>query len=196
MSRPPAPVLTGPTPVTHPLADGDAGSGFSCEHEALNRFLRESAGQNQDRDMSRTWILRRSVGDDPAWPLVLGFYTLGLASVKRETLPPEVVKRLPKYPIPAILIARLARDHRVKGKGIGEKLLDDAHRRALSINALAGAVLVIVDAKDVHARDFYAKFGYQQLLPGEVGTPEWPLRMYLRMKDLRAAFAEASEGSV
>ena len=192
MSPSTAPSLAIPAPVTQPLADGDAGSGFSCEHEALNRFLRESAGQNQDRDMSRTWVLRRSAGDDPSWPLVLGYYTLGLAVVKRETLPLDVVKRLPKYPIPAILIARLARDHRVKGRGIGEILLDDAHRRALTINAQGGAVLVLVDAKDVHARDFYAKFGYQQLLPEEVGTPEWPLRMYLRMKDIRMAFAETS----
>lgn len=190
MPQPTAPSLIVPAPITQPLDDGDAGSGFTCEHEALNRFFREFAGQNQGRDVSRTWVLRRSQEADPGLPLVLGYYTLGLGVVKRETLPPDVVKRMPKYPISAIIIARLARDHRVRGRGYGEILLDDAHRRALLTNAQVGSAFVIVDAKDVHARDFYAKFGYQQLLPAEVGTPEWPLRMFIRMKDIRAVFVE------
>jgi GNAT superfamily N-acetyltransferase len=178
-------------PVTQPLAKGDAGSGFTCEHEALNHFFRELARQHQEKDVSRTWVLRRSSSDDPAFPLVLGYYTLSLTTLKRETLPPKVGKRLPNYPIPAIIIARLARDSRVRGKGYGETLLDDAHLRALAINAQSGALCVIVDAKDAHARDFYKKFGYELLL-SETDAPAWPLRMYLSMKDIRAAYTVAT----
>ncbi|WP_434346835.1 GNAT family N-acetyltransferase [Myxococcus virescens] len=160
-----------------------------CEHEELNRFFRELAGQNQARDVNRTWVLRRGQCDDPTLPLVLGYYTLGLCTVTRETVPPSIVKRLPKYPIPAVIIGRLARDSRARGRGYGEILLDDAHRRALAINANAGAVLLIVDAKDEGARDFYARFGYRPLSSG-ASVGEWPQRMFLTMKDVRASFEE------
>ncbi|WNG31077.1 GNAT family N-acetyltransferase [Cystobacter fuscus] len=188
---PTVPASVFPEPVTQPLAKSDSGSGFSCEHETLNRFFRESARQHQEKDISRTWVLRRSSSDDPALPPVLGFYTLSLTTLRRETLPSNIAKRLPNYPVPAIIIARLARDSRVRGKGYGETLLDDAHLRALAINAQSGALCVIVDAKDASARDFYKKFGYEPLL-SETNAPEWPLRMYLPMKDIRAAYTEVT----
>lgn len=191
MPPPTTPVSALPAPVTQPVARSDTGSGFACEHEALNRFFRESARQNQEKDVSRTWVLRRTSSDDSALPLVLGYYTLSPTTLKRETLPPNLGKRLPPYPIPAVLIARLARDYRVRGKGYGEALLDDAHLRALAINAQAGSVAVVVDAKDAYARDFYRKFGYEPLLT-EPDTPPWPLRLFLPIADLRAAYTEAT----
>ncbi|NTX50208.1 GNAT family N-acetyltransferase [Myxococcus sp. CA051A] len=182
-----------PAPITQAVTRSDTGSGFTCEHEALNRFFRESARQNQERDISRTWVLRRTASDDPALPLVLGYYTLSLTTLKRETLPPDLGKRLPHYPLPAVLIARLARDSRVRGRGHGEDLLGDAHLRALTINAQSGAVAVIVDAKDAHARDFYKRFGYEPLLAeSEPPTSPWPLRLFLPMAEIRAAYSEAS----
>jgi|SRR5215217_340702 len=181
-----------PAPITQAATRSDTGSGFKCEHEALNRFFRESARQNQERDISRTWVLRRIASDDPALPLVLGYYTLSLTTVQRETLPPALGKRLPNYPIPAVLIARLARDSRVRGQGHGEVLLGDAHLRALAINEQSGAVAVIVDAKDAHARDFYKKFGYEPLLPeNESPTSPWPLRLFLSMATIRAMYSAA-----
>lgn len=193
MPRPTAPGSELPEPVTHPIARSDTGSGFVCEHEALNRFFRESARQNQERDVSRTWVLRRDDSDDPSLPLVLGYYTLSLTTLKRETLPPQVGKKLPPYSLPAVLIARLARDSRVRGMGYGDALLADAHLRALAINEQGGAVAVIVDAKDANARGFYAKFGYEPLL-AESGpdTPPWPLRMFLPLATLRRAYTESA----
>jgi GNAT superfamily N-acetyltransferase len=178
-----------PEPVTQPLARTDAASGFQCEHEALNRFFRQEAGQNQRRDMSRTWVLRRPE-DCPGLPLVLGYYTLTAGSVERATLPEEVAKRLPRYPIPAVIIARLARDSRVKGLGYGEVLLDDAHRRALQASAQVGAAAVIVDAKDSRARDFYQRFGYEPLVTSSLEGERWPQRMFLLMATLRSSFEE------
>ncbi len=185
----PAPTSATPAPITQPLTRADAASGFQCEHDALNRFFRQEAGQNQDRDVSRTWVLRRP-DDRPELPLVLGYYTLTLGSVSRETAPPEVTRRLPRYPLPAIIIGRLARDLRVMGQGYGELLLDDTHRRALHVNAQAGAVLIIVDAKDPHASRFYERFGYGPMLTSTLETQEWPRRMFLPMKTLRASFTE------
>lgn len=187
---PDAPPPGFPAPVAQPLTREDAASGFLCESEALNRFFRQEAGQNQRGDVSRTWVLRRSAEDDPVLPRIMGYYTLTVGEVQRATAPAEVTKRLPPYPLPAIIIGRLARDLRVRGKGVGELLLDDAHRRALQVSAQVGAVLVIADAKDAGAASFYARYGYRPLIASVSEDPEWPRRMYLRMKDLRAAFAE------
>lgn len=192
-----------PPPETQPLTSADAASGFTCESPELTRFFRGQASQNQRRDMSHTWVLRRPEGR-PELPLVLGFYTLTLGAIERETLPPELARRLPRYPIPALLIGRLARDARVRGRGIGERLLADAHLRALAVNAQAGGVAVIVDAKDPPAYSFYAKFGYAPLLqlqpvpgthpdeaphsPVPAPRPEWPRRMFLPMATLRKSF--------
>ena len=184
----PASSATFPQPETQPLTSADAASGFTCESPELTRFFRGQASQNQRRDMSHTWVLRRP-DDQPELPLVLGFYTLTLGAIERESLPPEVSRRLPRYPIPVLLIGRLARDERVRGQGIGERLLADAHLRALSVNAQAGGVAVIVDAKDPPAHGFYAKFGYAPLLqPVPISPPEWPRRMFLPIATLRKAF--------
>lgn len=187
---PDAPPPGTPAPIGQPLTREDAASGFQCESEVLNRFFRQEAGQNQRGDVSRTWVIRRSAEDDPRLPPILGYYTLTVGEVQRAMAPPEVTKRLPPYPLPVVIIGRLARDVRAKGKGIGELLLDDAHRRALQVNVQVGAVLVIVDAKDMDAASFYARYGYKPLMTSVPEGQEWPRRMYLRMKDLRAAFAE------
>ena len=183
----PASSATFPQPEPQPLTSADAASGFTCESPELTRFFRGQASQNQRRDMSHTWVLRRP-DDRPELPLVLGFYTLTLGAIERESLPPEVIRRLPRYPIPVLLIGRLARDERVRGQGIGERLLADAHLRALAVNAQAGGVAVIVDAKDPPAHGFYEKFGYAPLLQPAPTSPEWPRRMFLPIATLRKAF--------
>ncbi|QSQ21529.1 GNAT family N-acetyltransferase [Pyxidicoccus parkwayensis] len=179
-----------PAPIAEPLTREDAASGFRCESEALNRFFRQEAGQNQRGGVSRTWVLRRGAEEDPMLPRVLGYYTLTVGAVQRASAPVDVAKHLPPYPLPVVIIGRLARDVRVRGRGVGEALLDHAHRRALHVNAQVGAVLVIADAKDAGAASFYARHGYRPLLTSVPEGQEWPRRMYLRVKDLRAAFAE------
>jgi GNAT superfamily N-acetyltransferase len=181
-----------PSPETQPLTSADAASGFVCESPELTRFFGEQATQNQRRDMSHTWVLHRP-DERPELPRVLGFYTLTLGAIEREALPPELARRLPRYPIPALLIGRLARDSRVRGLGIGEQLLADAHLRVLAVNAQAGGVVVLVDAKDPRAHDFYARFGYVPL--GQTGAaprPDWPRRMFLPVATLRKAFESGS----
>lgn len=186
MSRKP-PVI--PAPFTEALTREDAASGFQCEHEVLNRFFRQDAGQNQRRDVSRTWVLRRP-DTRPDWPRVLGYYTLSVGQVSRDEAPEAIIKRLPRYPLPAVILGRLARDSRVRGAGVGEQLLDDAHRRALAIGENAGVVLVIVDAKDAFAARFYSRFGYRPLIGVRPGAPEWPQRLFLPLSYLRASFED------
>lgn len=187
---PPAPAPLA-FPALAPITREDAASGFRCEEEALNRFFQQYATQQGRREENRTWVLHRP-DDRPDLPRVLGFYTLASIQVERSTVPAPVTKRLPEYPIRAILIGRLARDERCKGLGIGEHLLDDAHRRALRVNADIGGLLVIVDAKNERAASFYKAYDYAPLVQAEAALHPWPQRFYVTMATLRASYAGTS----
>ncbi|MBZ4332134.1 GNAT family N-acetyltransferase [Corallococcus sp. AS-1-12] len=169
------------------ITSKDAASGFRCEEEALTRFFQQQATQQGRREENRTWVLHRPDGR-PELPWVLGFYTLTWIQLERSNLPAPVIRRLPDYPVRAILIGRLARDERCKGMGIGEHLLDDAHRRTLRVNTDIGGLVVVVDAKNAHAAAFYEAHDYTALIRTEPEAASWPRRYFVRMEDLRATY--------
>lgn len=178
------------SPLTVPLTRADASSGFHCEEEALNSFFRQYARQNQDAYVSKTWVLRRPE-DRPELPLVLGYYTLTLVTIERQHLPDSLVKRLPRYPIPAVRIGRLARDLRVKGMGVGEDLLQDAQLRALLVAEQAGSVVVTVDAKNPRAFSFYTSFGYLPHTRATDASDEWPRSLFIPIDTIRSSIQDA-----
>jgi hypothetical protein len=70
----------------------------------LDRYFREQATQDIKRRIA-TCFVAVSVDTDE----VAGFYTLTATGVALEALPPEVGKKLPRYPVvPAVLLGRLA----------------------------------------------------------------------------------------
>ena len=82
-----------------------------------------------------------------------------------DALAPEITKKLPRYPVvPAVLMGRLAVDHRHQGKCLGSALLGDALMR--TSRAGLGIFAMVVDAKDEAAQRFYEHFAFT-LLPGE-----------------------------
>jgi predicted N-acetyltransferase YhbS len=66
-------------------------------------------------------------------------------------------------PVPVILLARLAVDHRWQGHGNGGRLLVDALRRCVRGGRELGARAVVVDAIDEAAAAFYRHFGFREL---------------------------------
>ena len=58
-------------------------------------------------------------------------YSLSAASFQRDSLPANQAKRLPRYPVPAVLLGRLAVDEGKRGQGLGAFLLMDALNRVL-----------------------------------------------------------------
>jgi ribosomal protein S18 acetylase RimI-like enzyme len=111
-----------------------------------------------------TQDIRRHVANcfvaiDGATGVVAGFYTIAAASIAARDLPPEVTKRLPRYPsLPAVRIGRLAVDQRFRGRGLGAALLGDAAERAL--NAAPASCTLLVDAKTDDAVAFYEHHGF------------------------------------
>jgi ribosomal protein S18 acetylase RimI-like enzyme len=90
---------------------------------------------------------------------------------------------MPAYPIPTILIARLAVDRRHQGRQLGSRLLAEALRLAVTASDAAAARLVVVDAIDERAAAFYRKWGF-------IDVPENPLRLYRKVSDVRRALSD------
>ncbi len=88
---------------------------------------------------------------------IAGFYTLAATHLPMDALPPEIAKRLPRYPVvPAMLMGRLASKY--QRQGLGRALVADAAIRTSSLGI--GAFALIVDAKDKTAAAFYEANGF------------------------------------
>jgi GNAT superfamily N-acetyltransferase len=110
---------------------------------------------------------------------VRGYYSLAAGSVAPEEASERVRKRQPRYRIAVILLARLAVDRTLQGRGVGAGLLKDALLRAADAADTIGARALLVHAKDDEARRFYEHFGFEP-------SPTDPLHLFLVMKDLKA----------
>ena len=132
---------------------------FLCSIEPLDRYLKSQANQDIKRRVSRVFVVR-SRQDDTR---VLGYYTLSTLSIDLSVLPEKLAKKLPKHPIPAALIGRLAVDVSAQGKGIGKVLLSNAIKRTLAISSDIGMYAIVVDAINEQAESFYMQYGFAHL---------------------------------
>ena len=149
---------------------------FDCGNEVLNQYLRTQAKQDLRRDLAQTYVL---VQEDRS---VVGYYTLSASSIEHTHLPDEARKKLPRYPIPAALIGRLAVDQRIQQQGFARQLLGDALHRAVAMSKTLGIHAIVVDAKDNASTAFYQKFGF-------VPLNDSPLHLYLPIKTIQAAIS-------
>ena len=83
-----------------------------------------------------------------------------------------------QHPVPCILLARLAVDQSVQGRGLGPSLFRDALLRAFNAHQQIGGRALLVHAMDGDARKFYEKYG---MLP----SPTDSLHLFLLFKDIR-----------
>jgi hypothetical protein len=140
--------------VLEPLGKHHDRSTFSCGQADLDDWFQRRAGQGDRRNVARVFVAMDSeLG-------VVGFYSLSSFRLDLADLPQEIARKLPRYGgVPAALIGRLARDIRVRGKGVGELLVADALRRILSAAQSLAVFAIVVDAKDERAATFYEAFG-------------------------------------
>src|SRR5437867_568364 len=116
----------------------DATSGFACGKRALDDYFARHAVANDQAGIGRAHMMRKSNNDGDEVPRVLGFYTLSMASIGSDIAAAALERKLPRYPMPVALIGRLAVDHRVHGRRIGEALLMDALRRVIDVAEFVG----------------------------------------------------------
>lgn len=153
-------------------------SGFQSGKGELDSWLRRHALAAQQMDSARTFLLVHRL--EGAENRVAGYFSLTMGSVLRTGAPPKLVRGLPAYPVGMVLLARLAVDQSEQGQGLGALLLAEALRKAVAAGEAAAARLVVVGAIDDEAAKFYAHHGF-------ITAPGHPLRLYRRMKDIRAS---------
>lgn len=126
---------------------------FCSTVSELDEYFRNRVGQDIRRRVTSCFVALNEGGD------VAGFYTLSAASILLDKLPPEIRKKLPRYPsIPAIALGRLAVAQKYQGIGLGAALICHAWRKALASDIAAYAM--IVHAKNAKAGAFYAHNGF------------------------------------
>lgn len=169
-----------PTIVVEPLSKIHDRGSFECGKPALDDYLARRATQDSKRGVATAFVLLHEGSPD-----VIGYHTLSMLSIALDELPPEVQKRLPRYPeIPAALIGRLAvhRDH--QGRGLGEHLLFDAFIKIHEATRRTAACAVIMDPIDSDAQAFYEPYGFRPLAETRLFLPMATVRDLLRKADL------------
>lgn len=154
--------------------------GFDCGNEQLNTWLFRHALASHRADLARTYV---AVSD----ATVAGYVSLTTGSVRHDELPKRYGRGMPRYPLPTILIARLAVDRRLQGEKLGTRLLAEALRRAVVASDAAAARVVVVDAIDDRAAEFYRGRGF-------IEAPGNPLRLFRKVSDIRRSIDSATDG--
>ena len=146
--------------MTHPfrveaLSEKHDRAAFACGQEALDRYLRTHATQDIRRRVANCFV-----AIEGATAKLAAYYTIASASIPTPQLPPEMIKRLPRYPtLPAVRIGRLAVDLKFRERGLGAAILADAASRAAQAPPAVFALLV--DAKNDDAAAFYRRYGFR-----------------------------------
>jgi len=97
--------------VTHPfrlepLSEAHDRAAFSCGEDALDRYIRTQATQDICRRIASCFAAIEA--DNRRFA---AYYTIAGASIATPDLPPDMIKRLPRYPtLPAVRIGHLVVD--------------------------------------------------------------------------------------
>jgi len=155
---------------------------FTCGVEPLDRYLHQQASQDVSKRVAAVFVLT------PDGTTIAGYYSLSAHAVNLADLPSNVAKKLPRYPnVPATLLGRLAVGSTFRGQGIGELLLLDAFRRVLANAESIASTMVVVDAKDENARNFYLHHDF-------IPLPLQPNRLFYPVKTIEKLFGNEPPG--
>jgi GNAT superfamily N-acetyltransferase len=152
-----------------PIAKSHNRKAFDCGDADLNGFLARHARQAHESGASKTYV----AVDNANGVTVCGFYTLSPAQVEFD-LAPEAARPAGggRHPIGGFRLGRLAVSKNLQGQGLGGELLIAAARRCILVSTQVGGSLLLIDAKDCRAADWYKSYGALKL-------PRAPLSLVL-----------------
>jgi GNAT superfamily N-acetyltransferase len=162
-----------------PLDNEHRSDGFECGVGSLDVWLVKHARAAMGAGSARTYVVV-----DAERGRVVGYHALSVASIEPSEASVRAQKGMPRNPIPAMLLARLAVDQTVHARGIGAFLLRDAMTRAVSVAEQAGVRLLLVHAVDEEPRAFYEHCDFE-------ASPTDPMNLQLLVKDIRLALDRA-----
>ena len=150
--------------------------GFDCGKPALNDWLLRHAMQAQSSGLARTFLYIHQAQ-------LTGYYSLTVGQIDVLDAPERIRKVMGQYPLPVVILARLAVSNQHQGLGIGTGLLRDAIVRTLLIAEQAGIRALLTHPIDEQAEQFYSRFGFEP-------SPLLDRRLYvLLLKDARRLLA-------
>lgn len=155
-----------------PLAATHRLDGFTCGETSLDDWLKRRAMANQLSGASRTFVVTDQAGR------VHGYYAMAAGAVSHQATTSAVRRNMPD-PVPVMVLARLAVDHRAQGLRLGGALLQDAVHRAVAVSQNAGVRALIVHALHDRAKAFYEHYGFQ-------ASPLHPLTLMLRLNTVKS----------
>jgi GNAT superfamily N-acetyltransferase len=145
--------------------------GFDCGKPQLNEWLIRHARQAQGSGSAKTFVVCEDVR-------VVGYFSLTVGQVDTLEAPERIRKGMGQYPVPVIILARLAVASQDQGRGVGYGMLQDAIRRTLLIAEHAGIRAMLTHPIDQDAAKFYTRFGF-------VPSPLREQQLLLLLKDAR-----------
>lgn len=148
---------------------------FDSHEPVLDEWLRRYAGQNRRRDTAASWVIA------DANDIVVAYACVAMTGVDRSSAPEALRKSAPD-PVPALLLGRLAVDHRYAGLGIGTALAAHVLATAVELNEKAACRAVVVTALTDRARAWWERLGFD---PFATDEPD-QLDLYLLTSDIDA----------
>ncbi len=109
---------------------------------------------------------------------VAGYFSLTVGQVDTLEAPERIRQGMGRYPVPVVVLARLAVSRRDQGRGIGSGLLQDAIRRTTLIAEQAGIRAMLTHPIDEDAAKFYTRFGF-------ITSPLREQQLLLLLKDAK-----------
>ena len=101
-----------------PLGTGHLLDGFDCGNAALNDWLVRYARQSKSSGSAKTFV----VVDDQQ--RVAGYFSLTVGQIDTLDAPARFSQGMRQYPLPVVILARLAVALSAQGQGIGLGLLE------------------------------------------------------------------------
>jgi len=163
--------------IISPLGNSHERESFHCGEHSLDEYLQQYASQDIKRRINKVFVASPS---EAPWQ-VIGYYGLSAGSLDANDLPEGLRRRLPRYPVPVVLLGRLAVTQSHQGQGLGSILLADALQRIVQASQVMAVYAVVVDALDNRAAGFYQQFGF-------IPLPSQPLKLFLPMDSVAALF--------
>ena len=145
--------------------------GFDCGKPPLNDWLLRHARQAQGSGSAKTFV----VADDER---IAGYFSLTVGQVDTLEAPERIRKGMGQYPVPVVILARLAVSQRDQGRAIGAGMLQDAIRRTFLIAEQAGIRAMLTHPIDEEAARFYNRFGF-------IASPLREQQLLFLLKDAR-----------
>ena len=152
---------------------------FDCGKPALTEWLLHHARQAQGSGSARTFVVCEQ-------DRVVAYYSLTVGQIDTLEAPERIRRGMGQYPIPLVILARLAVDMDYQKRGLGFSLLQAAIMRTVSISDQAGIRALLTHPLDAEADTFYRRFGFES-------TPTHDRQLILLLKDARRLMLARSQ---